>query len=69
MYRKVLKRETMKTVGEFTIVKSVEEMYFDDGKKCGNAVAWYDICLDGGDGDIICSCSDIDTAVKLIEGY
>ena len=69
MYRKVLESEIIKTIGEFTIVKSIEQIYFNDCKKCGKAVTWYDICLDDGDGDIVCSCSDIDTAVEWIEGY
>ena len=69
MFRKILESEIKTTIGEFTIVRSVEQVYFDDCKKCGKATTWYDICLDGGDGDIVFSCSDMDMAIEWIKGY
>lgn len=69
MYRKVLESEVLQTIGEHTIVKSVEQVYFDDCTKCGKPTTWYDVCLDNGDGDIVFSCSDKDMAVEWIENY
>ena len=69
MFRKVLKSEIKKTIRDFTIVKSVEQVYFDDCTKCGEATTWYDVCLDGGCGDIVFSCSDMDMAIEWIEEY
>ena len=69
MYRKVLESEVLQTIGEHTIVKSVEQVYFDDCTKCGKPTTWYDVCLDNGDGDIVFSCSDKGMAVEWIENY
>ena len=64
MFRKVLESEIKKTIGEFTIVKSVEQVYFDDCTKCGKATTWYDVCLDCGSGDIVYSCRKLQEARK-----
>lgn len=53
MWKKVIKSEPMQTIGDYTIVKSVEQTYWDNGKKFGKAKSWYDICLCNGDGDIV----------------
>lgn len=64
MYRKTIESEIKQTIGEYTIVKSVEQIYFDNGVKCGNAKTWYDVCLDNGDGDIVFSCDKSNEARK-----
>ena len=69
MFRKVLESEIKTTIGEFTIVKSIEQVYFDDCTKCGKETTWYDVCLNGGDGDIVFSCSDMSMAIEWIDGY
>ena len=69
MFRKVLESEILQTVGEHTIVKSVEQVYFDNCTKCGKPTTWYDVCLDNGDGDIVFSCSNKDMAIEWIEKY
>ena len=66
MYRKTIESEIKQTVGEYTIVKSVEQVYFDNCVKCGNAQTWYDVCLDNGDGDIVFSCDKLSDANKWI---
>ena len=69
MFRKTLSSEIIKTIGEFTIVKSVEQEYYFDCTKCGPPRTWYDICLDDGDGDIVFSCTDLDMAIDWAENY
>ena len=69
MYRKVLESAILHTIGEYTITKSVEQVYFDNGIKCGKPVIWYEACLDGGDGDIVFSCNDLNMAVEWTESH
>lgn len=67
MYKKTIKTENIQTLGNYTIVKSVEQTYWDNGKKFGAAQTWYDICLDGGNGDILESSDKIRTAKRRIK--
>ena len=67
MYKKTIKTENIQTLGNYTIVKSVEQTYWDNGKKFGVAQTWYDICLDGGNGDILESYCRLQDARKRIK--
>ena len=53
MRKEILETKVMQTIGDYTIVKSVEQTYWDNGKKFGRAKSWYDICLCDGEGDIV----------------
>ena len=64
MYKKVEETKIMQTIGEYTIVKSVEQNYWDDGTRAGRMHNYYDICLDGGYGDIVHSCNKLNDARK-----
>lgn len=55
MYTKIIETKVMQTIGAYTIVKSKEQMHWDNGKPFGRQQIWYDICLDGGNGDIVIS--------------
>ena len=67
MYKKTIKTENIQTLGNYTIVKSVEQTYWDNGKRFGGADVWYDICLDGGNGDILESYCRLQDARKRIK--
>ena len=54
----------METIGVYTIIKSTEQVYWDDGKRFGSADVWYDVCLDGGNGDIVASFDKLNEARK-----
>lgn len=62
--RKLLSAEIIETIGEFTIVKTKERMLDDNGKPFGRIQVWYDICLDNGNGDIVASYDNIESARK-----
>jgi hypothetical protein len=62
MKKEVVETKVMQTIGVYTIVKSVEQTYWDNGKRFGRANIWYDICLDGGDGDIVASYDKLNDA-------
>lgn len=64
MYKKVEETKTMQTIGEYTIVKSVEQTYWDNGRRFGSADIWYDIYLDEGNGDIAASFDKLNEARK-----
>ena len=66
MYRKTEKTKVMQTVGVYTIVKSIEQLYWDNGERFGSAEVWYDICLNGGDGDIVASFDRLNEAQKWV---
>lgn len=59
MYVKKLNSQIIQNVGEYGIVRSIEQTYLDNGNKIGGKAIWYDICLDKGYGDIIYSCKKI----------
>lgn len=62
MYKEIIETKIMQIIGVYTIVKSVEQAYWDDGKRAGRAHNWYDICLDGGNGDIVASYEKLNEA-------
>lgn len=66
MYKKVLEHSIIKTIGEYTITKSIEQMYFDNCVKLGNKQTWYDVCLNNEDGDIVFSCNKLSAAEEWI---
>lgn len=64
MYKKVEETKVMQTIGKYTIVKSVEQNYWDDGTRAGRLHNHYDVCLDNEDGDIVYSCDKLNEARK-----
>lgn len=62
MRKEIVETKIIQTIGAYTIVKSVEQAYWDDGKRAGRAHNWYDVCLDNGDGDIVYSCNKLNEA-------
>ena len=62
MRKEIMETKIMQTIGAYTIVKSTEQMYWDDGRRAGRAHIWYDICLDGGNGDIVASYDKLNEA-------
>lgn len=62
MRTEILETKIMQTIGAYTIVKSVEQTYWDDGTRAGRVHNHYDICLDGGNGDIVASYSKLNEA-------
>ena len=66
MYKKILERKIMQTIGDYTIVKIIEQHYWDAAMttKNGNRKTIYDICLDSDEGDIVCSCYYLKDAVR-----
>ena len=62
MYKEIIETKIMQTIGAYTIVKSVEQHYWDNGKRFGRAHTWYDICIDSGDGDIVASYDKLNNA-------
>lgn len=67
MYKEIIKQENIQTLGNYTIVKSVEQTYWDNGRRFGRVATWYDICLDGGNGDIVESYDKLYNARKRIK--
>ena len=67
MRKEIIKQEIMQTIGNYTIVKSVEQPCLYDGRRFGKKVNWYDVCLDGGNGDIVCSFEKLRAAKKWIK--
>lgn len=64
MRKEIKETKIIQTIGKYTIVKSVEQMYWDDGRRAGNPQNWYDICLDDGNGDIVASYDKLNEARK-----
>ena len=62
MYTEILDSQIVQCVGEYGIVRSVEQTYLDNGNKIGGKVTWYDVCLDHGNGDIVFSCKTLKNA-------
>lgn len=63
MYKNIIDTRLMAKIGEYGIVRVKEELRFDNGTLLGTSV-WYDVCLDHGDGDIVCSCGKLNEAKK-----
>lgn len=53
--KRVLSSKIIETIGEYTIVKTKERMLDINCRPYGKVQTWFDVCLDGGDGDIIMS--------------
>ena len=64
MYRKVQELKQMQIIGDYTIIKSIEQMYLEDGRRFGRESIWYDIYLDGGEGDMVASFKKLNDARK-----
>ena len=64
MEKKVLDSIIQEKVGEYGIVRSVEQLYWSSGKTCGRKQIWYDVCLEHGSGDIVASFNKIVDARK-----
>ena len=64
MYKEIIESKVMQTIGAYTIAKSIEQTYWDNGKRFGSADVWYDIYLDGGNGDIVASFDKLNEARK-----
>lgn len=62
--RKLIGLEIVETIGEYIIVKTKEKMVDVNGKPYGRIHVWYDICLDNGNGDIVASYDNIESARK-----
>ena len=56
--------DVIQIIGEYGIVRTIEQMFSDNGKKIGNKTVWYDVCLENGDGDIVFSCQTLKDARK-----
>ena len=67
MYKKVEETKIMQTRGKYTIVKSVEQNYWDDDTRAGRMHNHYDVCLGGGDGDIVASFDKLNEARKWVK--
>lgn len=64
MIKKILDSFVQEKVGEYGIVRSVEQLYWSNGKICGSKQIWYDVCLNHGNGDIVASFNKINDARK-----
>lgn len=64
MYKQTEEVKVIQTIGKYTIVKSVEQNYWDDGTRAGRMHNWYDVCLGGEDGDIVYSCDKLNESRK-----
>lgn len=64
MYKEIEETKVMQTIGIYTIIKSVEQAYLENGKTFGKPETWYDVCIDDGDGDIVISFDKLNEARK-----
>ena len=69
MYKETLSIRVKQTIGRYTIVQTKEQYYLEDGRRFGREHVVYDICLDGGDGDIVYSCYRLNEARKWAKTY
>lgn len=68
MYKNVLEHKIVQIIGQYGIVKTKEQYYFDDGSRFGREHVVYDVCLDHGDGDIVASFNMLKLARKYAKG-
>lgn len=68
MEKKILNTKLVYTIGEYGIVKSEEELLFDNGDSFGVRETWYDVCLYNGDGDIVASFTTLKEAQQWARG-
>ena len=64
MYKELIESMAREVIGNYAIVRSVEQEYWDNGQKYGIPKINYDVCLDGGDGDIVASFDKLNEARK-----
>lgn len=64
MYKEILESKIVQIVGEYGIVRSIEQLYLDNNTKLGKETIWYDVCLENGDGYIVASFDKIMAARK-----
>ena len=62
MYKEIIETKVMQTIGAYTIVKSVEQAYWDDGTRAGRVHNVYDVYLGNEEGDIVYSCDKLNDA-------
>jgi hypothetical protein len=61
MEREILSIEIVETIGEYTILRTKEIAIGGQGR---HKMTFYDVCLDSGNGDIVCSCQNLKEARK-----
>lgn len=64
MYKTTLSTEIKQIIGDYGIVKTVEQLHWQNGSKIGGSTIWYDVCLDKGNGDIVASYNTMAHARK-----
>lgn len=65
--KRILSSKIIETIGEYTIVKTKERMLDINGRPYGKVQTWFDVCLDGGGGDIVMSCKTLKEAHAFIK--
>lgn len=68
MYKETLEHKLVQVIGQYGIVRVKEQYYLDDGSRFGREHVVYDVCLDGGDGDIVASFNMLTLARKYVKG-
>lgn len=68
MYKETLEHKLVQKIGQYGIVKTKEQFYLNDGRRFGREHVVYDVCLDGGDGDIVASFNMLKVARKWAKG-
>ena len=69
MYKNTLSTEIKKVIGDYGIVKTVEQLYWQNGTKIGGPTTHYDVCLDKGDGDIVSSYNTMARACEWARNW
>ena len=64
MKRETLRLNLIEVVGEYGIQRCKERDLDYKGEPYGPIYTWYDVCLDGGDGDIVFSSKKLHEARK-----
>lgn len=64
MEKEILGIKLIETIGDYTIVRLRERTVKQNGIIYGKIQTWYDVCLDYGDGDIVCSYNKLSDARK-----
>lgn len=55
MEKEKLSFEVVCQIGDYGIIKCKEKQFYNDRSKTCITETWYDVCLDGGNGDIVAS--------------
>lgn len=64
MDKEKLSFELVGKIGDYGILKCKEKKLDHSGKPYGKTETWYDVCLNGGEGDIVASFGGIREAKK-----